>query len=287
MSAITDIRNRNLLFRYWRRIWRTENRHSDMEVFRYWHQSSIRYPTLKKKIIPPIGFEPGLLAMVSECYNTKLKCVSTKMWMSDIGYRIKLYSNIHIMSDSALSVRFLGFLGDTGASNSVFPFHSSNLPSDPCHTGPGGQLGGQKTMTSSFNNTIFTLLWTLLAVSWLKPVPCGNSQQPCPILKATVEWRFHLSSQYTTPFPSVASGLQGCAKSVLASYSQTLIWWNNNFAQMASQSRPDPVTEPSHAHRSPVCIWGHGVQVIERHSGSLGAPCSTSPRRQRQLLVAM
>jgi hypothetical protein len=64
------------------------------EVFRYQHQSSFRYPTLKKTILQPSGFEPPPLGMVSKCYNTKLRFMSVQVAMSDIGYRRKLYSNI-------------------------------------------------------------------------------------------------------------------------------------------------------------------------------------------------
>jgi hypothetical protein len=63
------------------------------EVFRYQHQSSFRYLTLKKKYIPTWKFEPGPRRMVSERYNTELLYISLNL-MSDIGYRIKLYSDI-------------------------------------------------------------------------------------------------------------------------------------------------------------------------------------------------
>ncbi len=46
------------------------------EVFRYRHQSSFRYPTMKKKIITLCEFEPAPLEIVSKHYNTKLLCLS-------------------------------------------------------------------------------------------------------------------------------------------------------------------------------------------------------------------
>jgi hypothetical protein len=45
---------------------------------------------IKKKIIPVGEFEPVPLSMVTEHYNAKPQCRR----MSDIGYRIKLYSDI-------------------------------------------------------------------------------------------------------------------------------------------------------------------------------------------------
>jgi hypothetical protein len=41
-----------------------------------------------------MGFKPMLLGMVSEHYNTKLRCLSIEVWMSDIAYQIKLYSDL-------------------------------------------------------------------------------------------------------------------------------------------------------------------------------------------------
>jgi hypothetical protein len=46
------------------------------EVFRYRHQSSFRYPTLKKKYTSSCRIEPALLGMVSRRYNIKL------LWLS-------------------------------------------------------------------------------------------------------------------------------------------------------------------------------------------------------------
>ncbi len=64
------------------------------EVFWYRHQSSFGYPTLNKKIFPPCGLNPALLGLVSECCTTKLLCPTIQIGMSDIGYRINIYSYI-------------------------------------------------------------------------------------------------------------------------------------------------------------------------------------------------
>ncbi len=77
------------------------------EVFQYRHQSSLRYPTLKKNKISPCIFEPAPLGTVSERYNTKLLCLSVSIGMSDIGKNFILISDI--MSDSVLSVRYRTF----------------------------------------------------------------------------------------------------------------------------------------------------------------------------------
>jgi hypothetical protein len=62
------------------------------EVFRYRHQSSFRRWRMKK--ISPCRSKPAPLGMVSEHYNIKLMRLSVKIRMSDIGYRIKLHSDI-------------------------------------------------------------------------------------------------------------------------------------------------------------------------------------------------
>jgi hypothetical protein len=64
------------------------------EVFRYWHQSLFRYPILKKKNISSCRFEPTTHGTGYEYYITKLLCLSIYIWMSEIGYRIKVYSDI-------------------------------------------------------------------------------------------------------------------------------------------------------------------------------------------------
>ncbi len=64
------------------------------EVFRYRHQSSFRYRTLKKKNISLRRFKPMPLELVSRRYNTKLLWLSVYNRMSDIGYGKKLYSDI-------------------------------------------------------------------------------------------------------------------------------------------------------------------------------------------------
>ncbi len=47
--------------------------------------------------------------MVSKRFNTKLLCLSVCILMLDIVYWIKVYSDIDIMLDSALSVRYRKF----------------------------------------------------------------------------------------------------------------------------------------------------------------------------------
>ncbi len=64
------------------------------EVFWYRHQSSFRYPTLKKKKKFHLADSNLRPRMVSERYNTKLLWLSLLIRMSDIRYRKKLYSDI-------------------------------------------------------------------------------------------------------------------------------------------------------------------------------------------------
>jgi hypothetical protein len=64
------------------------------EVFRYRHQSSFRYPILKKKIYFSLLIRTHVPRSGKRVYNTKLLCLSICTEMSDIAYRIKVYSDI-------------------------------------------------------------------------------------------------------------------------------------------------------------------------------------------------
>jgi hypothetical protein len=69
------------------------------------HQKQLR------KIISPGGFKPVPLEKVRKLYTTQLQCLSNEAGMSDIRYRIKLYSdiwyNVGLRSFSPISERFL------------------------------------------------------------------------------------------------------------------------------------------------------------------------------------
>ncbi len=83
---IGNIRHRHLLFRYRRQICRTENQHSDIgsvpiSTWEFIPKSDI----LKKNLIPPGRFQPVPLEPDSEHYNTKLRCLSIFIGMSDSG----------------------------------------------------------------------------------------------------------------------------------------------------------------------------------------------------------
>ncbi len=89
----SDIRHRHLFFRYRRQICRTEKRLSDI--------GSV--PISPSELIPISNMEEIFflvdsistsLGTVSERYNTKLLCLSIHIEMSDIGYRIKVFSDI-------------------------------------------------------------------------------------------------------------------------------------------------------------------------------------------------
>jgi hypothetical protein len=85
------------------------------EVFRYRHQSSSRYPALKKKIISPSRFEPVPFEMVSKHYTTVLLCLSVGFGMSDIRYRKKIYSDIPYN----VGLRSLSLISEVPISGSV------------------------------------------------------------------------------------------------------------------------------------------------------------------------
>jgi hypothetical protein len=110
VGAISVIRHRHLLFRYRRQICRTEERHSDIGSVPISTSELIPISDIEEKNIFTCRFEPTPLETEIERYNTILLCLSKQIGMSDIGYRIKLYSDIDIMSDSALSVQYRKFL---------------------------------------------------------------------------------------------------------------------------------------------------------------------------------
>ncbi len=92
---ISDIWHWHLLFWYRRQICRTEKRHSDIRSVPI---STSEFNPIseieEKKSISPCRFEPTLLGLDSKHYNTNLLWLSVQHWMSDIAYRIKLYSHI-------------------------------------------------------------------------------------------------------------------------------------------------------------------------------------------------
>ncbi len=63
----------------------------------------------RKKNTSTCRSEPMTLRITWERYTFKLLWLYIKLGMSDKGYRIKLYSDIDIMSDSTLSVRYRRF----------------------------------------------------------------------------------------------------------------------------------------------------------------------------------
>ncbi len=109
MSAISAIQHRHLLFQYWRQICLLEKRHSDIGSVPISSSEFIPISDIDVKIISPTGLEPSPLRNLSNHYNTELLCLTVSIRMSDIAYRIKLFSDIDIMSDSALSVRYWKF----------------------------------------------------------------------------------------------------------------------------------------------------------------------------------
>ncbi len=61
MSAISDIRHRHLLFRYWKKICRSENCHSYIGKIPSRHPSPFRYPISKKDPNPrPLSLQRAL-----------------------------------------------------------------------------------------------------------------------------------------------------------------------------------------------------------------------------------
>jgi hypothetical protein len=119
ISAISDIRHRHLLVRYRKKICRNENCHSDIGRVPISTSESIPISNIQKIFITSSGFEPKILVFSATLliyYEARFSfadrvfgstffiatgfhglhvIVGTLfLWMSDIGYRIKVYSDI-------------------------------------------------------------------------------------------------------------------------------------------------------------------------------------------------
>ncbi len=86
ISAISDIRHRHLLFRYRKKICRTENCHSDIRRVPISTSESIPISDIQKILITSAGFEPKTLVFSAT--------VLIYEGLADIGYWIKVYSDI-------------------------------------------------------------------------------------------------------------------------------------------------------------------------------------------------
>jgi hypothetical protein len=85
ISAISDIRHRHLLFRYRKKICRTENCHSDIGRVPISTSESIPISDIQKIFITSAGFEPKTLVFSATVLIYEFL---------DFGYRIKVYSDI-------------------------------------------------------------------------------------------------------------------------------------------------------------------------------------------------
>jgi hypothetical protein len=154
MSEMSDIQHRHLLVRYRRQVCRTEKRHSDIGTVLIPTSDFIpRYPTLKNKNIPPCEFEPAPLEMVHERFDIKILRLSGLKGMSDIGYQIKLYSdiryNVGLRSFSPISL-----IMDIGLSAHLW----------------------LKGYNLSCKNTQITVFWRLEKVQRLGRASCHSTQ---------------------------------------------------------------------------------------------------------------
>ncbi len=101
-----------------------------LEVFRYQHQSSFRYPILKKQKYFSVLIRTLSLGTVSKLYNINLLWLSVSLGMSDIGYLINFCSDI--MSDSALSVRYRKFRYQAQSDSADHGYQTKCPPVDIC-----------------------------------------------------------------------------------------------------------------------------------------------------------
>ncbi len=104
---ISDIWHRHLLFRYRRHICWTEKRHSDIGSVPISTSELIPISDIEEKNFSSCRFEFMTLGKVSERYNTELLWLFVYNWCQI--FDLKLYSDIDIISDSTLSVRYRKF----------------------------------------------------------------------------------------------------------------------------------------------------------------------------------
>jgi hypothetical protein len=102
MSAVSDIRHWHLLFRYRKRICRTENCHSDIGRVPISTSESIPISDIQKIFITSAGFEPKTLVFSATVLIYEFL---------DAGYRIKIYSDIRY------NVRLCSLQSDIGSSD--------------------------------------------------------------------------------------------------------------------------------------------------------------------------
>jgi hypothetical protein len=110
MSTISDVRHRHLLFRYQKKICRTENCHSDIRIVPISTYKSFPICDIQNVCYTFAGFEPKTFNFAGERLTSRPLCWSASTWMSDIGYRIKVYSDIRF------NVGLLSLQSDIGSS---------------------------------------------------------------------------------------------------------------------------------------------------------------------------
>ncbi len=115
MSAISDIRHQHLLFRYRRQICRTEKLHSDIGSVLISTSELIPISDIEEKNISSYRFEPTPHGTICKRYYTKLLCLSVCIEMSDIGHRIKVYSDVRYN----VGLRSLSLISEVSISGSV------------------------------------------------------------------------------------------------------------------------------------------------------------------------
>jgi hypothetical protein len=125
ISAISDIRHRHLLFRYRKKICRTENCHSDIGRVPISTSESILISDIQKIFITPSGFELKTLVFSATVLIYEFL---------DVGYRIKVYSDIRynvglrsLQSDigsSDIKISPISLITDIGVSAHLCRKHS-------------------------------------------------------------------------------------------------------------------------------------------------------------------
>jgi hypothetical protein len=114
MPVISDIWHQHLLLWYRKKIRRTEKSHFDIGRVPISTSESIPISNIQKILTSSAGFGPKTLIYTGKRLTSQPLCWSMNVWMSDIRYQIKVYSDI------PNNVQLCSLQSDIGSSNIRF-----------------------------------------------------------------------------------------------------------------------------------------------------------------------
>ncbi len=155
MSAISNIRHWHLLFRYRKKICRTENCHSDIGKVPISTSESILISDIQKILITSARFEPKAPVFKGECLTSQPLC---DLCVSDAGYQIKLYSDIRY------NVWLRSLQSDIGSSD--IKFSPISLITD---IGVSAHLWSAVTLTQKLPRMYYQIYSGSVGCNWWRP----------------------------------------------------------------------------------------------------------------------